>query len=451
MTRQALSLRAGQKSSGFGLSRQNSFWEIGLVGVVLAAILFNLLIGPLTPLVIILSLPVFVLLRWEQLARLLGSSWPLLLVPALAIASAFWSELPLITARYGILYLLTAMCGIVMGGGFKPSNVLLGMFCGFFVYGIFSFLSFRYVPWGGSGGQAFAGLAGSKNSAGDIAALTVLTAAATLVLGMARRSFAWSVASILLLPIALFCLWASHATAALISCFLALSCMVLWLFSRNLAFQWRMAMLLIATVVVVVSLATQNFWLPPLFDLVLAESGKDAGLTGRVDLWRKADELVAKRPWLGIGYNAFWVHGNLDAEYLWRLMGIGSRAGFNFHNTPREILVHLGIVGLVLSAAVAFVGAVRLLLAAMAQPTAGLIYQTGLLVFFLPKFAFEVIGFGTMHFSTILFFAILAAGYRPFEKQIRVTKPPRLTGAKPVRLRAASRAMSSVRGGRSAS
>ncbi|MGB3472810.1 MAG: O-antigen ligase family protein [Erythrobacter sp.] len=451
MTRQALSVRAERKSPGFGLGRQHSFWEIGWVAIVLAAILFNLLIGPLTPLIIIVSLPAFVLLRWEQLARLLGSSWPLLLVPALAIASAFWSELPLTTARYGVLYLLTALCGIVMGGAYRPSNVLLGMFCGFFVYGILSFLSFRFVPWGGSGGQAFAGLAGSKNSAGDIAALTVLTAAATLALGVVKRSVVWTLAPLLLLPIALFCLWASHATAALISCFLALSCMILWWLSRSLGYQWRMAIFLFAALLVGVALATQHFWLPPLFDFVLAESGKSADLTGRVDIWRKADELIAKRPWLGLGYNAFWVHGNLDAEYLWRLLGIASRSGFNFHNTPREILVHLGIVGLVVSAAVAFVGAVRLLLAAMGRPSAGLIYQTGLLVFFIPKLAFEVIGFGTMHFSTILFFAILAAGFRPFLKHDGAAARHRVAGAAGVRRRVAPRAMISVRGGRSAS
>ena len=392
--------------------RRSSFWEIALVAAILGAILFNLLIGPLTPMIIILSLPAFVLLRWEMVPGLLRSSWPLLLIPGFAIASALWSDLPGTTARYGVLYLLTAVSGIIMGGAFRPNNVLIGMFSAFIVYGILSFLSFRFVPWGGAGGQAFAGLAGSKNSAGDIAALTVLTAAATLALGITERNIRGVIAPVLIIPIGLFCLWASHATGALISFVIAFFCMTLWWLSRRLPYQARASILVATAFVLALALVTMDLWLPPLFDLVLAESGKDAGLTGRVDLWRKADELIAERPWIGLGYNAFWIHGNLDAEALWRLLGIASRSGFNFHNTPREVLVHLGVVGLFVFVVVGIVGVIRLFAKTMARPSSGLIYQCGLVVFFLPKLPFEVVGFGTMHFSTIFFYAVLGAGYR---------------------------------------
>jgi O-antigen ligase len=176
-----------------------------------------------------------------------------------------------------------------MGGAFRPSNVLIGMFSAFFLYGILTFLSFRFVSWSGPGGQAFAGLAGSKNAAGDIAALTLLTAAATFALGVSERKVRWVIAPLVLLPVALFCLWTSHATAALISCFLALSCMTLWWVSRALAYQARVSILLAVLLAIGLALATLELWLPPLFDLVLSESGKDADLTGRVDLWRKSD------------------------------------------------------------------------------------------------------------------------------------------------------------------
>lgn len=400
--------------------RRSSFWEIALVAAILGAILFNLLIGPLTPLIIILSLPAFVLLRWEMIPGLLRSSWPLLLIPGLAIASALWSDLPGTTARYGVLYLFTAVSGIIMGGAFRPTNVLTGMFSAFFVYGILSLLSFRFVSWGGAGGQAFAGLAGSKNSAGDIAALTALTAAALLALGVSERRIRLVFAPVLIIPIALFCLWASHATGALISFVIAFFCMILWWFSRRLPYQARSSILVVTACALAFALVTMDLWLPPLFDLVLAESGKDADLTGRADLWRKADELIAERPWIGLGYNAFWIHGNLDAEALWRLLGIASRSGFNFHNTPREVLVHLGVVGLVVFAAVALVGVIRLFAKTMVRPSSGLIYQCGLVVFFLPKLPFEVIGFGTMHFSTIFFYAVLGAGYRATTNSVTV-------------------------------
>lgn len=392
--------------------RRSSFWEVALVAAILGAILFNILIGPLTPMIIILSLPAFALLRWEMIPGLLRSSWPLLLIPGFAIASTLWSDLPGTTARYGVLYLLTAVSGIIMGGAFRPNNVLIGMFSAFFVYGILSFLSFRFVSWGGPGGQAFAGLAGSKNAAGEIAALTVLTATATLALSVSERRIRGILASLFIIPIAVFCLWASHATGALISFFIALFCMTLWWISRSLSYQVRASILIVAIIALALAIITMELWLPPLFDLVLAESGKDADLTGRTDLWLKADELIAKRPWLGLGYNAFWISGNLDAEALWRLLGIASRSGFNFHNTPREVLVHLGIVGLVIFTFVALFGVIKLFIGAMWKPSAGIIYQCGIAVYFALKSPFEVIGFGTMHFSTIFVFAFLGAGYR---------------------------------------
>jgi exopolysaccharide production protein ExoQ len=424
MNRQYSSQRAIRFSEFAFWDRRSNFWEVALVASILAAILFNLVIGPLTPIIIILSLPAFMILRWEMIPGLLRSSWPLLLIPGFAIASTLWSDLPGTTARYSVLYLLTAMSGVIMGGAFRPPSVLVGMFIAFFLYGILTFLSFRFVSWSGPGGLAFAGLAGSKNAAGDIAALTLLTAAATIALGASERKARWVTLSLLLLPVALFCLWASHATAALISCFLALSCMMLWWASRALSYQTRVLILLVMIFAIGLALATLNLWLPPLFDLVLAESGKDADLTGRIDLWRKSDELIARRPWLGVGYNAFWVHGNLDAEALWRLLGISTRSGFNFHNTPREVLVHLGVVGLILFTTVALIGVFRLFAKTMAQPTPGLIYQCSLIVFFLPKLPFEVIGFGTMHFSTISFYAILGAGYRTFRRENRTAYAP---------------------------
>jgi exopolysaccharide production protein ExoQ len=78
---------------------------------------------------------------------------------------------------------------------------------------------------------------------------------------------------------------------------------------------------------------------------------KDATLTGRTYLWDYAEQLNQERPWLGGGYYAFWRHGNLAAEGLWRWGGIASRTGFNFHNAFVEMRVDLGWVGFVVLSA----------------------------------------------------------------------------------------------------
>ena len=413
----------------FALGRNQPVWEITWVAVVLCAILFSVPLGPLTPLTIIAALPAFALLRWETLWPLARSAWPLLLLPLLALASTAWSDIPAHTLRYATIYLLTVFAGMIMGGAIKPINFLKGMFVGFAIYGLMSFLSFRWVPWDGPGGQAFAGLAGSKNSAGDVAALSLITYAAMAAWGFASRRFAWLALALLSVPIALFILYFSKATGALIACLLASMCLALWLLSRAFPLQVRGGIFVLTAGGVALAVIFQGYWLPAVFDIVLAESGKSADLTGRVDLWRKSDELIAAQPWFGLGYDAFWVHNNLDAEYLWRLMGIESRQGFNFHSTPREILVHLGIVGLVLFSLVALVGALRLLGRTLVRPAIAYIYMCALLIFLLPKLPFEVVGFGTMHFATILLFAILSAGFQRGEGKGAVS-------ARPVRRRA---------------
>jgi exopolysaccharide production protein ExoQ len=76
--------------------------------------------------------------------------------------------------------------------------------------------------------------------------------------------------------------------------------------------------------------------------------GKDSTLTGRTYLWQKAEDDIAERPIQGVGYRAFWRIGNPRAEQLWYEFYVPAGPGFNFHNEYLEMLVELGIIGLVL-------------------------------------------------------------------------------------------------------
>lgn len=402
-------LRPRAPAAELALDRRSELIDTLWVTTLMAAILFNPVIGPLSPLIVIASLPIYAVLRWERLPTVLADCWPLLLLPAAALISVFWSSAPAATLRYGTLYLITAAAGIIVGAGTTREGFLKGLFWAFASYNLLSFLSGRWVAWG-PGGVAFAGLAGSKNSAGDIASLTLLVALATLFWSWPRRQHLLTLCALATIPISLFILWFSKATGALIGGIVATICLLLWTLSRRLPTQVRVSVFIVALLVVVGLLLSSNLWLPPLFEAVLETSGKDAGLTGRADLWRKADTLIAERPWLGLGYNAFWLHNNLDAEYLWRMMGIGGRGGFNFHNTAREITVHLGFVGLVLFATVGAIAAARLFTKTMVRPALPAILACAIFIAFLLKLPFEVVGFSTVHFGTALVFALLAMG-----------------------------------------
>jgi len=375
------------------------------------AVLLNSRLGPLTPLLVFSVMPLYLILRWERIFAVLGKCWPLLLLPLLALMSTFWSDAPAKSLRYGILYLFTIIPAVMIGAGCDRSALLKGIFLAFAAYILLCIPFGRFVNW--SGGIAYAGMMGSKNAHGDAAALAILSSSITLFWAISKGHKIYILFALLILLISAPMMFASRATGALVATIIALPCLLAWTASRLISRQYRTAIFLVAFFVITCLLATITMWLPVVFELLLESSGKDAGLTGRDVLWRKADEIIRERPLWGGGYNAFWVHDNLDAERLWRAMGIKSRSGFNFHNTPRDILVDLGFVGLALYVLVAAYAAAKLLLRTMTMPDFTGIFFSALLVFESPRVYFELIGFQNMHFATLIVFVILSYGLRP--------------------------------------
>ncbi|UVI39085.1 O-antigen ligase family protein [Qipengyuania spongiae] len=365
----------------------------------------------LTPVVILGTMGAFVLMRWERLPLILRDAWPLLLLPGMALLSTTWSAIPGTSFYYGVLYLATVLAGMMIGRGMAPGTLLTGFFTAFAIFTVFSVLSMRFTAWGG-GGTAFVGLTQSKNSAGDMAGVGLLATLCFFFSALSRRKLVQMGLALAVVPFLLFALWFSRATGALVATTAIFGVTLAWLASRLLTVQARTAIFVLAIVVIALLIATQQFWLPPLFDAVLENSGKDAGLTGRADLWIYADDLISRKPLLGLGYNGFWVHNNLDAEYIWRHMGIGSRSGFNFHNTPREILVHMGYVGLAIFAVVAIIGALRLIVLTSQTPSHERIFACAIVLFYAMKMPFEVVGIPPIHFGTLTSVAVLAMGFR---------------------------------------
>ena len=396
----------------FTIRRDAAWIDVTLVAVIVAASLFNLLLGPLTPMLILASAGAYVVLRWDRIVFILRDGWMLLLLPLVAVLSASWSSVPDSTAYYSLLYLLTVGVGLVIGRGMVPGKNLTGIFVAFAIYTVLSFASFRWTPWGGPGGQAFVGLSQSKNNAGDMAGVGLLVTICIASSYLSRRRLMQAGTVLLLIPIYLFIMWFSRATGALISTAAITLCMFCLLLARSVPVQARAALTVFLIALILGLIATQSFWLPPIFDAVLENSGKDAGLTGRAELWAYADGLIEKRPWFGIGFNAFWLENNFEAEAIWREMGVRSKQGFHFHNTYREILVHLGYFGMAIFAVVVLLGSVLLLVKTILRPTHERIFALSLAMFYAMKLPFELVAFAPMHFSVLMFFAAMAIGFR---------------------------------------
>lgn len=306
---------------------------------VLAAML-NVRIGAVTVLATIAVCGVMILLRPVRAIRIAARGWPMALFPGLALLSAFWSEAPELTLRYGIQYLLTLTCGLLLAGMAPGRALAKGMAGAFITYSLIAIVAGIVAPSGG----AFLGLAASKNIASLFAALAMIGGLSLLLAGEARAE-RWAGAAGLAIGIGT--LLAARSAGTTVAGFVAAGLvLLLGLVGRRSRLGAIGAVGGIGVSATIGTVALGDRLGDAIDYLVVHALGKDSSLTGRTDLWKTANAEIAERPWFGQGYEAFWRHGNMPAESIWTRYGIEGRSGFNFHNSFLEIQVGLGQIGL---------------------------------------------------------------------------------------------------------
>lgn len=358
---------------------------------------------------ILAMLPLYAVVRYRTLPRVLLAISPILLLPAFAMLSTLWSISARTTLYYGFQYFITVAIGAVMGAGTNRRQLLYALFGAFAVYTLASLAFGRMVGWGGGGASgvttAFAGLTGSKNQAADIGAITIMISIVTAMAAWRERQGLLLLASGIVTIMNLWILKIAESAGAIVACLFALVILFGWAVVRPLKAEVRTAIFTAGVAVAAVAAALRGLWLQPLMAMVLQATDKDPTLTGRTYIWSRAQVLIEQRPALGLGFSAFWRQGNLDAEGIWRYADIATRTGFNFHNTFREILVHLGIVGLVLFGIVMIVLFVTLWVRTIRAPTDIGILFCAYLSYVAIRMPIESLAFAPFLHSTVLIMA----------------------------------------------
>ncbi|NJC08762.1 O-antigen ligase family protein [Polymorphobacter fuscus] len=274
-------------------------------------------------------------------ARDLLKFWPLLVLPLVAIASTLWSDAPERTMRAALQFMLTCIAAIMVCRRLAADHAILTLFIG---YGVLALIALPSVPASLAGGTPLLGPFDSKNQMGFSAHLLVALALA-VIFDRQQPSIARFVAAAAV-PLGLGLLVLSNSAGAVASVGITFIAFPALMLLGRLSQRGRLIVLLL----LIVALVIGSIFLSDIEAAIAAFREnvlkKDATLTGRTYLWEYADQLNRERPWLGGGYYAFWRHGNLGAEGLWRWGGIASRSGFNFHNAFIEMQVDLGWVGL---------------------------------------------------------------------------------------------------------
>ncbi|HYD86966.1 MAG TPA: O-antigen ligase family protein [Vitreimonas sp.] len=268
--------------------------------------------------------------------------WWLLLMPLIATLSGLWSDVPMISFRYGAQYLFTCVVGVLIACTMSPRRYIATLMVALFV---FCLLCIAYGRQGTSAdGMVLIGLTGSKNQMAYAAQVLLMAALAVLLM----RNMAAPLRGIafLSLPLCLYLLAGTNSATAVLMAFGSSAVLLgLW-WSQRLPPGGRLGAL-IGTAVIFSPL---TLLIPEAIEFtnhfVFDTLGKDPTLTGRTILWAHADALIAERPLLGYGYQAIWMGESSETIGLKRLVDIEDGRQFHFHHAFRIIAVDTGLFGL---------------------------------------------------------------------------------------------------------
>ncbi len=380
---------------------QLTLWAVGLIVFLLLQQVF----GAVATLTVILLTGGLMLLYRDVLVPILLRGAPFLAFGLWAMTSYFWSSAPDVSLRYGFQLLLTITTALMIAATLPARKLPQVLFFAAAVILAMSVLSGRQGM--SDTGPVLIGLTGSKNQFGYLC-LTLIMSSYAVILGIGGppRFARWGAVAIL--PVAILFLLIGKAAAAQIQFLGGTALLAVLVWATHVSRATRAAVLGIAAIVGLGTVAAapqiEQFTTYVRQDVLK----KDATLTGRTELWARADSLIEQRPLLGWGYRSTWLGDNSTTRGLLRWANLTDGKGFNFHNLAREMWVDLGIVGLVLLMAIYAVGLVRLGLAMYLRPTREIAFLLTLATLVIVIRANTEMNIGPFLFDTLMIFTILA-------------------------------------------
>lgn len=346
MKNQAFSNKAQGQYSGAEVNYENGRYEFVSACLLALAFIFTMKFEAITLVAFFGLAIIFAVLQFRNVFLNIGF-WFLLVFAAYGAVSAIWSTYPSVTLYYSIQAALTILAGSVIGSSRKPESSLLGVCVAFNIFILASLVFGRYASFEGAG-FVFIGLAKGKNAFGEAVVFALLFSLSAIILGLQRKNrvaIAIGIGGVLL---GLVAQWRAHSTGTLVAGCIAVFVIFVLGAAQSVPHRFRAWVVGYAGVVCTCAIAALILYYEPISAKFFEISGKDPTLTGRTHLWYVADQLISNNYWFGTGQYAFWVQGNPEAERIWTENFIKGRNGFNFHNSYREIMVAVGMTGLIL-------------------------------------------------------------------------------------------------------
>ncbi len=260
--------------------------------------------------------------------------------------SILWSDYPLVSFKRWIKASGNVIMALVILTEQRPCEavgVILRRLA--FLLLPLSILFIKYYPDLGRtyhmGLPMFTGVASQKNGLGQICLISGVYFSWNLLLNRREgnkfgRQLHFSI-YLIVLPMIAWLLYMSNSATSLVGMVVAIC---IFLVSRLPAVAWKPSRIMVLGLTVVSILGVLEATLG-VSKLVIKILGRDPTLTTRVPMWYGLIAM-AKNPFVGVGYESFWLGDRLDM--LWRTYGELIQA----HNGYLEIYLNLGLVGLAL-------------------------------------------------------------------------------------------------------
>jgi exopolysaccharide production protein ExoQ len=255
----------------------------------------------------------------------------------LAVVSTSWSADPSVSFRRSVALILTCMFGVYFGLRFdlREQLRLMGYVAGSCVvfsllFGIFGLgtPSVDLAP-------AWYGVFSHKNELGKMMVLSIVVFLVLLKRESGQRALLRCACGLSFLLLLLSRSTTSVVGIAAILAFFPFCSML----SRNIGRVIKVVLAMCASVALGCYWAGDYLWrIPELF-------GKDITLTGRLQLWILCIAMALRQPWLGYGYNAFWLGPGSPSERLWAVMPWDAPQA---HNGLLEVWLELGLLGVII-------------------------------------------------------------------------------------------------------
>ena len=276
--------------------------------------------------------------RLDLAWRDIRNYWWVCLLPVWAAISFLWSDHASLSLRHGTQLLITFVIAITLANRLSPLLLLQMLFSALLVAGVASVLIGEVRPDG-----IWIGIFDSKNYYAFTMVALVLCSFAFMI--DKSQTPLWRMAGVIGAALGLPQIFMAESIGAMIAAICVLIAAVALLRIRALPPERQAPRIVSLCMWIGGAVLVMWYFSEPAFELMFELTGKDATLTGRTDLWAVAVAEIAKAPFSGSGYRAFWVEGNATAEMLWAEFYIGSKSGFNFHNLYLSNAVEIGLVG----------------------------------------------------------------------------------------------------------